>query len=136
MAFASAPSPAQIQPLAHSLPDAARQLGGVSISFLRLEIARGRLRAVHCGRRVLVMHDELLRYLAAGTRLGRSAQCRDISGGPGVSPTHFRAKSRPTASSITIWSHLVISACGRSDGRQCAPSKQSTKETNQHETGG
>jgi hypothetical protein len=67
VASVSPPSPPQIQPLAHSLPDTAQQLGGVSVSFLRLEIARGNLGAVHCGRRVLILHDELLRYLAAGT---------------------------------------------------------------------
>jgi excisionase family DNA binding protein len=67
VACVSPPGPSQTQPLAHSLPDAARQLGGVSVSFLRLEIARGNLRAVHCGRRVLILHEELLRYLAAGT---------------------------------------------------------------------
>jgi excisionase family DNA binding protein len=67
MAMVKPPGQAPIEPLAHSLHDAAQRLGGVSVSFLRLEIARGRLRAAHCGRRVLIAHDELLRYLAAGT---------------------------------------------------------------------
>jgi hypothetical protein len=39
----------------------------IFVSFVRLEIARKNLQAVHCGRRVLILHEELLRYLAAGT---------------------------------------------------------------------
>jgi excisionase family DNA binding protein len=53
-------------PLAHDLRGAA-QLLAVSPSFLRLEIQRGRLRASKLGRRRLISHDELVRYLAAGT---------------------------------------------------------------------
>jgi excisionase family DNA binding protein len=56
-------------PLAHDLRGAA-QLLAVSPSFLRLEIQRGRLRASKLGRRCLIPHDELLRYLAAGTERG------------------------------------------------------------------
>jgi excisionase family DNA binding protein len=70
VASVSPAGPPQIQPLAYSLRDAAQRLGGVSVSFLRLEVARGHLRAVHCGRRVLILHDELVRYLAAGTERG------------------------------------------------------------------
>ncbi len=42
--------------LAHSL--------SVSVPFLRLEIKRGRLRAAHFGRRVVVLDPEVRRYLA------------------------------------------------------------------------
>ncbi len=35
----------------------------VSVPFLRLEIARGRLRAAHLGRRVVVLDSEVRRYL-------------------------------------------------------------------------
>jgi len=36
----------------------------VSVPFLRLEIKRGRLRAAHLGRRVVVLDSEVRRYLA------------------------------------------------------------------------
>lgn len=36
----------------------------VSVPFLRLEIKRGRLRAVHLGRRVVLLDEEVRRYLA------------------------------------------------------------------------
>ena len=45
--------------LAHSL--------SVSIPFLRLEIKRGRLRAAHLGRRVVVLDAEVRRYLAGAS---------------------------------------------------------------------
>jgi excisionase family DNA binding protein len=45
-----------LEELAHSL--------SVSVPFLRLEIKRGRLRAAHLGRRVVVLDDEVRRYLA------------------------------------------------------------------------
>jgi excisionase family DNA binding protein len=53
-------------PLAHNLEDSARLLA-VSVSFLRLEMTRGRLRAAKLGRRILIPHDELVRYLERGT---------------------------------------------------------------------
>jgi excisionase family DNA binding protein len=36
----------------------------VSVPFLRLEIKRGRLRAVHLGRRVVLFDKDVRRYLA------------------------------------------------------------------------
>jgi hypothetical protein len=42
---------------------------GVSVPFLRLEIKRGKLRAAHLGRRVVLLDAEVRRYLAeAGDR--------------------------------------------------------------------
>jgi len=41
--------------LAHSL--------SVSVPFLRLEVKRGRLKAAHLGRRVVVLDTEVRRYL-------------------------------------------------------------------------
>jgi hypothetical protein len=42
----------------------------VSVPFLRLEIKRGRLRAAHLGRRVVLFDNEVRRYLAeAGDRI-------------------------------------------------------------------
>lgn len=37
---------------------------GVSVPFLRLEVKRGRLRAAHLGRRVVLLDAEVRRYLA------------------------------------------------------------------------
>lgn len=56
--------------MAHDLRNAAGLLS-VSPSFLRLEISRGRLRGSKLGRRLVISHDELVRYLAAGTEPGR-----------------------------------------------------------------
>jgi len=56
-------------PLAHDLRDAARLLS-VSPSFLRLEISRGRLCGSKLGRRLVISHDELTRYLVSGTQRG------------------------------------------------------------------
>lgn len=50
--------------LALSLEDTAWRLS-VSPSFLRLEIARGHLRPIRLGRRVLISESEIGRYLAA-----------------------------------------------------------------------
>ncbi len=48
--------------IAYSIAELARGTG-LSLSFLRLEIRRGRLRATRCGRRVLITVEELRRYL-------------------------------------------------------------------------
>jgi len=45
-----------LEELAHSL--------SVSVPFLRLEVKRGRLRAAHLGRRVVLLDVEVHRYLA------------------------------------------------------------------------
>jgi excisionase family DNA binding protein len=45
--------------LAHSL--------SVSVPFLRLEVKRGRLKAAHLGRRVVLLDSEVRRYLAEAT---------------------------------------------------------------------
>jgi excisionase family DNA binding protein len=52
--------------LAHSINETARTLG-ISPGLVRLEIARGRLRPTRVARRVLIMREELDRYLAAGS---------------------------------------------------------------------
>jgi excisionase family DNA binding protein len=52
--------------IAVSVAEAACALG-VSRSFLRLEIVRGRLQATRLGRRVVVMKDQLERYLNSNT---------------------------------------------------------------------
>jgi hypothetical protein len=48
--------------LGWTLDDLARSLS-VSVPFLRLEIKRGRLRAAHLGRRVVVLDGEVRKYL-------------------------------------------------------------------------
>ncbi len=37
---------------------------GVSVPFLRLEVKRGRLKAAHLGRRVVLLDSDARRYLA------------------------------------------------------------------------
>jgi excisionase family DNA binding protein len=49
--------------LGWTLEELARSLS-VSVPFLRLEVKRGRLRAAHLGRRVVVLDAEVRRYLA------------------------------------------------------------------------
>jgi excisionase family DNA binding protein len=48
--------------LGWTLEELARSLS-VSVPFLRLEIKRGRLRAAHLGRRVVVLDGEVRKYL-------------------------------------------------------------------------
>jgi len=50
---------------AYGLPELAASLG-CSAAFLRLEAARGRLPVTRLGRRVLVLAEDLERYLAEG----------------------------------------------------------------------
>ena len=52
--------------LAYSLDEVAK-MTGLSVSFLRLEVTRGRLRASRAGRRVLVSANELRSYLEPET---------------------------------------------------------------------
>jgi excisionase family DNA binding protein len=60
--------------LAYSLARLAEDIG-LSVGFLRLEIARGNLRATRAGRRVIVTRQEVERYLSANTvSHNRSAQ--------------------------------------------------------------
>jgi hypothetical protein len=49
--------------LGWTLADLAQSLS-VSVPFLRLEVKRGRLRAAHLGRRVVVLDSEVRDYLA------------------------------------------------------------------------
>ncbi len=49
--------------LGWTLDELARSLT-VSVPFLRLEVKRGRLKAAHLGRRVVVLDTEVKRYLA------------------------------------------------------------------------
>jgi excisionase family DNA binding protein len=55
--------------LAVSIAEAA-QMVGMSVGYVRNEIASGRLKVARLGRRVLVRRDDLGRYLDAAT--GRS----------------------------------------------------------------
>jgi excisionase family DNA binding protein len=48
--------------LAWTLEELARSLG-VSVPFLRLEVKRGRLKAAHLGRRVVLLDCDVQRYL-------------------------------------------------------------------------
>jgi len=48
--------------LGWTLEELARSLS-VSVPFLRLEIKRGRLHAAHLGRRVVILDNEIRRYL-------------------------------------------------------------------------
>lgn len=50
--------------MAWSLADLARELS-VSVPFLRLELKRGRLKGARLGRRVVILDEEVRRYLAA-----------------------------------------------------------------------
>ena len=45
---------------------------GVSVPFIRLEVKRGRLKAAHLGRRVVVLDSEVHRYLAQASDASRS----------------------------------------------------------------
>jgi excisionase family DNA binding protein len=56
--------------LGWTLHELARSLG-VSVPFIRLEVKRGRLKAAHLGRRVVVLDTEVRRYLAEAS--GRAA---------------------------------------------------------------
>jgi excisionase family DNA binding protein len=49
--------------LGWTLDELARSLS-VSVPFIRLEVKRGRLKAAHLGRRVVVLDTEVRRYLA------------------------------------------------------------------------
>jgi excisionase family DNA binding protein len=49
--------------LGWTLEELARSLS-VSVPFLRLEVKRGRLKAAHLGRRVVLLDREVQRYLA------------------------------------------------------------------------
>jgi len=57
--------------LGWTLDELARSLG-VSVPFIRLEVKRGRLRAAHLGRRVVVLDTEVRHYLARASETGRS----------------------------------------------------------------
>ena len=57
--------------LGWTLDELARSLS-VSVPFIRLEVKRGRLRAAHLGRRVVVLDTEVRRYLAQASDAGRS----------------------------------------------------------------
>ena len=56
--------------LGWTLDDLAHSLS-VSVPFLRLEVKRGRLKAAHLGRRVVVLDSEVRRYLADASEAGR-----------------------------------------------------------------
>ena len=51
------------QKLGWTFEELARSLS-VSVPFLRLEVKRGRLKAAHLGRRVVLLDTEVRRYLA------------------------------------------------------------------------
>jgi Helix-turn-helix domain len=53
-----------VTPLAYSFEDAARMAGGVSPKLLRKAVAKGELCVTRIGRRTLVAHSELVRFIA------------------------------------------------------------------------
>jgi excisionase family DNA binding protein len=55
--------------LAYGVQELAQRLG-VSPSFVRLEIERGRLNSVRAGRRLLITRTEIERYLSDNTATG------------------------------------------------------------------
>ena len=57
--------------LGWTLNELARSLS-VSVPFIRLEVKRGRLKAAHLGRRVVVLDTEVRRYLAEASDAARS----------------------------------------------------------------
>jgi len=57
--------------LGWTLDELARSLG-VSVPFIRLEVKRGRLKAAHLGRRVVVLDTEVRRYLVQASESDRS----------------------------------------------------------------
>ena len=60
--------------LAYGVQELAQRLG-VSPSFVRLEIQRGRLNSVRAGRRLLVTRTEIERYLSAGNAGESDPRC-------------------------------------------------------------
>jgi excisionase family DNA binding protein len=60
-----------VQKLGWALDELARSLS-VSVPFIRLEVKRGRLKAAHLGRRVVVLDTEVRRYLAQASATDRS----------------------------------------------------------------
>jgi excisionase family DNA binding protein len=57
--------------LGWTLDELARSLS-VSVPFIRLEVKRGRLKAAHLGRRVVVLDTEVRRYLTQASESDRS----------------------------------------------------------------
>ncbi len=57
--------------LGWTLDELSRSLS-VSVPFLRLEVKRGRLKAAHLGRRVVVLDTEVRRYLAEASEAPHS----------------------------------------------------------------
>ena len=57
--------------LGWTLDELARSLS-VSVPFIRLEVKRGRLKAAHLGRRVVVLDTEVRRYLTQASESARS----------------------------------------------------------------
>ena len=66
-----APLTATAPKLGWTLDELARSLS-VSVPFIRLEVKRGRLKAAHLGRRVVVLDTEVRRYLAQASESGGS----------------------------------------------------------------
>lgn len=69
---------AELNPLAYDLKTAARLAGGVCVKHLVNLSKRGDLRLTHVGRRRVVMHEELIRYL----RDNAAPASRGCDGGP------------------------------------------------------
>jgi excisionase family DNA binding protein len=57
--------------LGWTIDELARSLS-VSVPFIRLEVKRGRLKAAHLGRRVVVLDTEVRRYLAQASESSHS----------------------------------------------------------------
>ncbi|MGB7201476.1 MAG: helix-turn-helix domain-containing protein [Pyrinomonadaceae bacterium] len=62
-----------ITKLAYGLKEIA-EATGLSVNFLRYEIKRGNLNVTRFGRRVLVAHDELRKYMETGSEGGRASE--------------------------------------------------------------
>ncbi len=75
---------------------------GVSAAFVRLELARGNLKATRLGRRIVIMRAELERYLASrqtmpGALGGPSAEGAQMAGTRARSPRASKSEQRPNS---------------------------------------
>jgi len=61
------------QKMAWSLAEIA-EATGLSLNFLRYEERRGNIKSVRFGRRVLILNDEMRRYLTEGSVGGQSLE--------------------------------------------------------------
>jgi len=55
------------EPIAYNFQDAARMAGGVSPKLLRKAVDKGELSVTRIGRRTLIAHTELVRFISEKT---------------------------------------------------------------------